>query len=1137
MTISSVKLTDRYDLKKKVVISSGTQALVRLMLNQAERDKEAGINSAGLVSGYRGSPLGGVDSTFNGAKKFLLEKNIVFQYGLNEDLAATALWGSQQTELRGEGKHDGVFGLWYGKGPGVDRSGDVFKHANLAGTSKFGGVLVAMGDDHSAESSTELHQSEYALVDAMMPILSPAGVQDILDFGIFGWALSRYSGLWVGIKCLKDTIEVTEVVDASHDRIKLKNVAENRDPQLNIRLGDTPPARENRMHNKKVDAAKKFTRENNINRVVLNPKKRSFGIISSGKSWLDTVHALDLLGIDEREAANLEITTFKIGMVWPLDEVAISAWATGLERILVVEEKRNLIEGQLKEILYQLKERPEVIGHKDASGAILLPSTGVLDPIMVAKAISDRLLNSSKPEHVGKALEDIVSATREESNSPAPDRIPYFCSGCPHNSSTKVPDGSIAYAGIGCHTMAIWMDRSTDGPTHMGGEGVNWLGQAPFSKRNHVFQNLGDGTYNHSGLMAIRAAVASGANITYKVLFNDAVAMTGGQSHEGDLSALEIIQELVAAGVKKVVGVYDEKEEIDLISYKKFCDMTPRNELMKVQEELASIKGTTAIVYIQTCAAEKRRRRKRGKFPDPNKRIFINSEVCEGCGDCGIKSNCVSVLPEETVLGRKRKIDQSSCNKDFSCIDGFCPSFVTVIEGKIKGKTKLAIEIPEIPTPLIPSIEKTHNVVVTGIGGTGVVTIGALLGMASHLEGKGAGVMEMAGLAQKGGAVHIHCRISEKPRDISAVRVSSGEADALIGGDLLVTAGVKTLSLLKRGKSRVVCNEKETITGDFTRNTDFSLPTDGMKLALTARVGTDNVDYLNANEIATRYLGDSIFSNVILLGAAYQSGLLPLKKESLIEAIKINGAAVEGNLLAFEIGRCTIFSPEKFYSEKKESFFEKNIDFEATVKDRADRLSAFQNKNLAEKYIELCKKGKNKNANLGNAIAQGYFKLLAYKDEYEVARLHVDYLENHLKNTFSDYKALKFHMAPPLISKKDKEGKLVKKEFGSWIFNLMKILKYGKYLRGTIFDPFFFSKERVQERKLIKEYEKDINLVLEKYNSYKHDACLALALLPLQIKGFGHVKNVAISNAELARKGLMEKLIKDLDQEKQTAAE
>ncbi len=1137
MTINPVKLTDRYDIKKKVVISSGTQALVRLMINQSERDKEAGINSGGLVTGYRGSPLGGVDSTFSGAKKFLTEKNIIFQYGLNEDLAATALWGSQQTELRGEGKHDGVFGLWYGKGPGVDRSGDVFKHANLAGTSKFGGVLVAMGDDHSAESSTELHQSEYALVDAMMPILSPAGVQDILDFGIFGWALSRYSGLWIGIKCLKDTIEVTEVVDASHDRVQLIDIEDKKDPKLNIRLGDTPPAREDRMHNKKIDAAKKFARSNNINHVVLNPKKRRFGIISAGKSWLDTVHALDLLGIDENEAASLEITTFKIGMVWPLDEVAISAWAKGLERILVVEEKRNLIEGQVKEILYQFKERPEVIGHKDLSGKILLPSIGVLDPIMVAKAISENLLENKKSEVVSKVLEQLVSDARGESNSPAPDRIPYFCSGCPHNSSTKVPDGSIAYAGIGCHTMAIWMDRSTDGPTHMGGEGVNWLGQAPFSKRKHVFQNLGDGTYNHSGLMAIRAAVASGSNITYKVLFNDAVAMTGGQSHEGDLSALEIIQELVAAGVKRVVGVYDEKEEIDLVAYRRHCDMATRRELMEVQQELASTTGTTAIVYIQTCAAEKRRRRKRGQFSDPNKRIFINSEVCEGCGDCGIKSNCVSVLPEETNLGRKRKIDQSSCNKDFSCIDGFCPSFVSVIGGKIKGKTKLEIEIPEIPTPITPNINKTHNVVVTGIGGTGVVTIGALLGMAAHLEGKGAGVMEMAGLAQKGGAVHIHCRISEKPNDISVVRVAAGEADALIGGDLLVTAGVKTLSLLKRGKSRVVCNEKETITGDFTRNTEFSLPSEGMKLALTARVGPENVEYMNANEIASRYLGDSIFSNVILLGAAYQSGLLPLKKENLIEAIKINGAAVEGNLLAFEIGRCIIFNPEKFDILKTESVFEKNKEFEDIVQDRADRLKEYQNEKLAKKYTELCNKGKSKNANLGNAIAQGYFKLLSYKDEYEVARLHVDYLDKQLQNTFSEYRALKFHMAPPLISKKDKEGKLVKKEFGSWMLYLMKLLKYGKHLRGTILDPFFFNKDRMQERKLIKEYEKDISLILEKYELSKHDVSLALALLPLQIKGFGHVKEESIVNAKLVRKGLLEKLISKFNQENQTAAE
>ena len=1137
MTLNKVSLNDRFDLEKKIVIASGTQALVRLMLNQAVRDKSQGINSAGLVTGYRGSPLGGVDATFTKAEKFLNKNNIKFQYGLNEDLAATAIWGSQQTELRNEGKHDGVFGLWYGKGPGVDRCGDVFRHSNLAGTSKYGGVLVAMGDDHSAESSTELHQSEYALVDAMMPILSPAGVQDILDFGIKGWALSRYSGLWVGVKCLKDTIEVTEVVDASFDRVNIVVPEDKYHEELNIRLGDTAPVREDRLHNKKIRAAKIFARANSLNTIQYSPAKKKLGIISAGKSWLDTVHALNLLGIGREEAEKYALTTLKLGMVWPLDDGFIKKWAKGLEKILVVEEKRGLIEGQVKEALYGMENSPHIIGKYDESGELLLPSNGVLDPIIVGQAIASKLIGSSKSESLEHSLNSMSAGARSEANTPAPDRIPYFCSGCPHNSSTKVPEGSIAYAGIGCHTMAIWMDRSTDGPTHMGGEGINWVGQAPFSNRNHVFQNLGDGTYNHSGLLAIRAAIAANTNITYKILFNDAVAMTGGQSHEGDLSADEIIKELTAAGVKRVVGIFDEKEDFDLNHYRKLCEMAPRSELMRIQEELVSTSGVTAIVYIQTCAAEKRRRRKKGLFPDPNQRIFINPEVCEGCGDCGIKSNCVSILPEETVLGRKRKIDQSSCNKDFSCVSGFCPSFVSVVGAEIKKKSTEQLKLPKIPDVTAPSIDKTYNIVVTGIGGTGVVTIGALLGMASHIEGKGAGVMEMAGLAQKGGAVHIHCRIANSREDISVVRVASGEADTLIGGDLLVTAGDKTLALLKRDKSSVVCNEIEAITGEFTRNTEFKLPSDGMKLALNAKVGPDNVQYIDANRISSRYLGDSIFSNTVLLGMAYQSKLLPLRRESLLEAIRLNGAAVEGNLLAFELGRYYVYSPDFFKETKAQKNTQVDHTFASILSYRSKRLEGYQSKKLSKKYEALCNKAKDINENLGSAVARGYYKLIAYKDEYEVARLHTEYLQGQVENSFSGYKQLRFNLAPPLISKKDKNGHLIKREFGPWMFAVMKLLAKGKFLRGTWMDPFHFTKERSTERKLIRDYESDVEYILENYNENNHDACINLTLLPLQIRGFGHVKEAAIIKSNKIRSNLIGIISGDLPNQKLSAAE
>ena len=936
---------------------------------------------------------------------------------------------------------------------------------------------------------------------------------------------------------MKDTIEVTEVVDAAYDRIKILDPQDKDHEELNIRLGDTPPAREDRLHNKKLRAAKIFARANKLDKVDYSPTEKKIGIISAGKSWLDTVHALSLLGIDREEAEKYKLTTLKLGMVWPIDDGFVKDWAHGLDKILVVEEKRGLIESQVKEALYGMVNSPKIIGKHDDNGELLLPSNGVLDPIIVGKAIANKLIGSSKSEKLENALNSMSIGSRSEANTPAPDRIPYFCSGCPHNSSTKIPEGSIAYAGIGCHTMAIWMDRATDGPTHMGGEGINWIGQAPFSNRNHVFQNLGDGTYNHSGLLAIRAAVASNANITYKILFNDAVAMTGGQSHEGDLSADEIIKELNAAGVKRVVGVFDEKEEFDLNDYRNLCEMVPRSELMRIQEELASTLGVTAIVYIQTCAAEKRRRRKKGLFPDPNKRIFINSEVCEGCGDCGIKSNCVSILPEETELGRKRKIDQSSCNKDFSCVNGFCPSFVSVIGAEIKKSTTEQLKIPHIPDVTVPSIDKTYNIVVTGIGGTGVVTIGALLGMASHIEGKGAGVMEMAGLAQKGGAVHIHCRIAENPEDISVVRVASGEAHTLIGGDLLVTAGDKTLSLLRRDRSKVVCNEMEAITGEFTRDTEFSLPSDGMKLALNAKVGPDSVQYIDANRISSKYLGDTIFSNTVLLGMAYQSELLPLKRESLLEAIRLNGAAVDGNLLAFELGRYYVHQPDFFQETKVEEINQANYTYESILSYRSKRIEGYQSKKLSRKYEALCKKAKDLNENLGASVARGYYKLIAYKDEYEVARLHTEYLENQVKNSFSGYKQLRFNLAPPLFSKRDKNGHLIKKEFGPWMFTLMKLLAKGKYLRGTWLDPFHFTKERLTERKLISQYERDVDYIIEYYNENNHDACINLALLPLQIRGFGHVKEQAIDKSDKIRSNLKAIISGDHSNQKLSAAE
>ena len=1117
--LDQVSLSDRYDLKKKEVLLSGTQALVRAVLMQAARDKNNKIRSAGYVTGYRGSPLGALDQQFERAQDQTTYWNVLFQPGLNEDSAATALWGAQQAELRGEGRFDGVFGLWYGKGPGVDRSGDVFRHANLAGTSSFGGVIVAMGDDHTGESSTTLHQSEYALMDAMMPILSPAGVQEILDYSAVGWALSRYAGVWVGLKCVKDTVEVSEVVDGRIDKVKL--VKNNELPKCDgsIRLTDLPIDQEKRLHIEKLPAVQKFAKANRLDRVGFQNKNAKIGIISAGKSWLDMTHALEILGIDESKAVDLGISTYKIGMVWPIEPEGLIEWSLGLSIIIIVEEKRKLIEGQVKEIFFNRPDKPTVIGGKDELGNMLFQSHYALEPIAVALVLGAKIFSQTKSPLIKKKVNALTQIRCGETNAPVPARTPYFCAGCPHNTSTKIPEGSRAYAGIGCHYMAQWMDRETEGFTHMGGEGANWIGEAPFSTNPHVFQNIGDGTYNHSGLMSIRAAVSARTNITYKILFNDAVAMTGGQGHDGDIGALDIVKELQAIGVKKVIGVYDEKEDLILSQFKKLVDVYPRDELIGVQKTLASIKGVTALVYIQTCAAEKRRRRKRGKFTNPDKRIFINPEVCEGCGDCGIQSNCVAILPKETHLGRKRQIDQSSCNKDFSCVDGFCPSFVSIEGAALKQNAPDDVTIPYIESPQIPSIQNTFNIVITGVGGTGVVTIGALLAMAAHIEGKGVGVMEMAGLAQKGGAVHIHCRIAESPKNISAIRVAYEEAHSLIGGELMVSAGEKTLSLLRRNETKVVCASNEANAGEFALDRDFSLPTDGMRLAISAKVGINNVDFFDPITVAKAFLGDSIYANVVLLGAAWQKSLVPLSMAAIKRAIELNKAGVEGNLRAFDLGRWAAIDPN-FMNKQNEKVNNSSASYETldeVVVDRKRRLEEYQNNQLALKYETLVDKAKKIDENLALAVAKGYFKLLAYKDEYEVARLHTKYLNESLSKEFDKYPKVSFYLAPPLVSRKNKSGKIKKKQFGPWFFFVLKLLAKAKVIRGTVFDIFSYSSERKNEIKLVVQYETDFEKFLPLYNLSNRDLLEEMALLPMDIKGFGHVKEKSIQEASQKR--------------------
>ncbi|MCY1127873.1 indolepyruvate ferredoxin oxidoreductase family protein [Frigidibacter sp. RF13] len=1122
MTRQDISLSDRFELSKSPVLMNGTQALVRLMLMQKARDRAAGLNTAGYVTGYRGSPLGGVDLQMGREEKRLKEADVLFQPGLNEDLAATAVWGTQQAEMRGEGRYDGVFALWYGKGPGVDRSGDVMRHANMAGTSPHGGVIMAMGDDHTGESSTVLHQSDWAMVDAYIPVVSPAGVQEILDYGLYAWALSRFAGVWVGLKTMKDTVEATSVVDG--DPFRLSFVTPDfpmPDGGLNIRVGDTPVMQEARMIDYKRFAAEAFARANRIDKRVWGQAGAKIGFVAAGKNWLDLIHALDLLGIDAGEAERLGITTYKVGQTFPLDMTSFHEWAEGLDLIVVVEEKRKLLEVQIKEAIFDDRQGRRVYGwYKGGAGGMhreeLFPTRFALDPIMIAEKIGGILIEEGRgTEEVKKGLAAISAAQRADNAPEIIARKPWFCSGCPHNSSTRLPEGSRAYAGIGCHYMVQWMERDTVGFTQMGGEGANWVGEAPFSKRRHVFQNLGDGTYNHSGSLAIRAALAAGTTITYKILYNDAVAMTGGQKAEGDLTAPQIARELLAMGVKHVALVYDPKEAVELSEFPPGIEVRLRDDLMAVQEKYREINGVSAILYVQTCAAEKRRRRKKGTFPDPDRRAFINPDICEGCGDCSVQSNCVSVVPVETELGTKRAIDQSSCNKDFSCLKGFCPSFVTVAGGTIRKAWAKDFRLPDLPEPTLPAIRGTHNTVLTGVGGTGVVTVGAVLAMAAHLDGKGAGMMEMAGLAQKGGAVHIHLRIADQPSDISAIRVATGEADCVIGGDLVVTAGAKTLGLMTEGRTGAVVNAHEIVTGDFTKNRDFKLPADRLRLSLEARL-RDGVSFFDASKLAEKLLGDSIYSNMIVLGAAWQRGLLPLTRAAILRAVELNGAAVKGNQSAFEIGRWAAVDPAAV-AEVTQEKSNKPLTLNEKIEDRARRLIGYQDAAYAERYRRLV--GSAPEA-LKPAVAENFYKLLAYKDEYEVARLHLSSAERAMAIFDGDLK-LSFHLAPPLLGGKGPEGRPKKREFGAWMLPVFRLLARMKRLRGTAIDPFGRSAERRTERALIDQYEADMAFAAAHLSPATEAAALALARLPQDIRGYGPVKEGSVQKAAARREELL----------------
>ena len=1135
MTLHDVSLDDKFDLSKDRVFVTGAQAVVRLMMMQHARDRRAGLNTAGFVSGYRGSPLGGLDQQFFQARSRLEPHNVVFQPGLNEELAATACWGSQETGLDPLSRYDGTFALWYGKGPGVDRAGDVFRHGNLAGSGRHGGVLALMGDDHTAESSTNAHQTEFNMVNAMIPVLNPAGVQEIIDYGLYGYALSRFSGLWVGLKCVKDNIESTASVDGGLDRLDIVIPDSDGPPGgLSIRVNDLDfLGQEARLHHYKRQAAGLFIRANGLNRIIwsggANPK---IGILTVCMIYLDTRQALADLGIDEARATEIGLRLFKVAAPWPFDREDAEDFAAGLDLVIVVEEKRSLLESQLREALYGTANQPVIVGKRDEARNWLFPAGGALDPNEIAIAIGERILRVAG---YSEELDSRVKRLRQFQSMLAgmedvAKRTPHFCSGCPHNTSTNVPEGSIAAAGIGCHYMALWMDRQTQGSTQMGGEGAQWVGQAPFTARPNLFLNLGDGTYNHSGTLAIRFALSSNANITYKILYNDAVAMTGGQAHEGGLTVDAIARQVRAEGVERIALVSDDPDRYPAgIAWPDRMTIHHRDELDTVQRELREVPGVSVLLYDQTCAAEKRRRRKRGAYPDPDKRVFINEMVCEGCGDCGVKSNCVSVQPVETDFGRKRRIDQSSCNKDFSCLDGFCPSFVTVHGARIRksgaGAAKSAGDpLDGVPEATVHPLDRGWAAIIDGVGGTGVVTIGAILGMAAHLEGRGCGMIDMAGLAQKGGAVFSHVRIASSPDDIHAIRVSAGKADLILGCDLVVSGSSKILSAVREGETEFVVNTAEIMPGDFTRDADFSLPAERIKRAIVKAAGAERTTFFDAALTANRLFGNAVAANMFMLGIACQRGALPVSSEAVERAIALNGQAVEMNISAFRWGRRAAHDPASVLTLSGvtgEPAPSETMTAEELIDHRANDLVAYQNAAYARRYREalaplveaetriFCAAGE-----ATKAAARSLYKLMAIKDEYEVARLFSDgRFQDKLDAQFESYERIEFHLAPPILAPKDASGRPRKLRFGPFMRHGFRLLAALRSIRGRWYDPFAHTTERRLERGLVADYVAEIAKISRTLGRENLSIAIDFLIYPEKIRGFGHVKEESLRRA------------------------
>jgi indolepyruvate ferredoxin oxidoreductase len=1139
MTMAEVRLDDKYALERGRVLLTGTQALVRLLLLQAARDRAAGLSTAGYVSGYRGSPLGGLDQQLVAARQWLEAARVRFAPGVNEDLAATAIWGTQQVGLLPGARTDGVFALWYGKGPGVDRSGDPFKHGNRAGTAPHGGVLLACGDDHAGKSSTVAYQSEPALAANGIPVLYPASVQEILDLGVHGYALSRFAGVWVGFKTVNETVESTATVDVDPERVSVRLPELPESPGgVHIRFGFDPLSDDVRLQRFKLPRVQAYARRNRLDRVShAAPRRAGLGIVSAGKAWTDVCAALDLLGLDAEALAHHGVSVYKVAMVWPLEPEGLVEFARGQAEILVVEEKSAFLEPQVARILYNLlaDERPALSGKHAPDGAELQTADTPTDPVALARLIAARLVARGLAED---ALCQRVAGGEDRSAPGAATgvaRTPYFCSGCPHNTSTRVPDGSVAFGGIGCHTMALFMERATLPPTQMGGEGLNWVGMAPFTSRAHAFQNIGDGTYFHSGVLAIRAAVAAGTNVTYKLLYNDAVAMTGGQAVEGGLSVGEITHQLRAERVGRIVVVTDDEQKYDATDgLAAGVTVRSRRDLDAVQRELRDVPGVTALIYDQTCAAEKRRRRKRGQYPNPDRRMLINPLVCEGCGDCSKVANCVSIEPLETPFGRKRRIDQSSCNKDYSCADGFCPSFVSIEGARLRKPRRGAVDparLAALPEPPTVELDGPVRILVTGIGGTGVVTIGAVLAMAAHLEEREASTFDMTGLAQKGGAVYSHLQIAPRGASLSTARIVPRGADVVIGCDLVVTASAETMATVAADRTRVVLNTHLVPTGQFQLRPDLELGGDALLARIEATVGSESVRRIDATAAARMLAGDSVGANLLMVGFACQSGWLPIGYAAIERAIRLNGTAVEANLLAFAIGRLAAADPSGFAELLAAAQPESVTPTPADMETRAKFLAQYQNAAWAERYrkavtrIEQAEsRGFPGNTRLTAAVTANLFKLMSVKDEYEVARLQTSpEFDALIAHEFEGPVRRRYHLAPPLFARRDPvTGVPRKRAFGAWLTPVLRLLARLRPLRGTPVDPFAYTRDRRLDRRLLADYETLIEEWISSLDESNYAIAVELAELPSQIRGFGHVREKSATAADTRRAELLQ---------------